>query len=173
MDNKYSMMIGRLAERYITAYLKEAKDKIVSIEDIMRTYQGYAYAKTVPDAQMIGRIKARFPDIRIDLERGIIMGIDWITIKAPEKKKQIEFGIKLMQYRLEDMLRLNPLYAEKGFTADNFAKFTKSSIVSGGVIMQHRPIAIGEAIDFLDGEFSECQKGDNGKYVYKGQIHTL
>lgn len=173
MDNKYSMMISRLAERYITAYLKADKDKIVSIEDIQSSYLGFSYGKQIPDIKLIEKIQTRFPDAKVDLERGIISGVDWITIKAPEKKKQIEFGIKLMQYRLEDMLRLNPLYSEKGFTADNFAKFTKQSITSSGVIMQHRPISINEAIEFLDGEHSECRKGDNGKYVYKGQVHTL
>ena len=171
--NKYSTMIDRLAERYITTYIKEDASKIISIEDIRSSYLGFSYGKQIPDIKLIEKIQTRFPAARVDLERGIIHGLDWVTVKAPEKKKQIEFGIKLLQFRLEDMLRLNPLYAEKGFTADNFAKFTKQSITSGGVIQQHRAIAIGEALDFLDGEFSECEKGDDNRYYYKGQIHTL
>ena len=173
MDNKFSTMIDRLAERYITACLKEAKDKIVSIEDIMRTYQGFSYAKTVPDAQMIERIKARFPDIRIDLERGIITGIDWISPTAIEPKKAIEFGIKMLQYRLKDMLHCVPLYQTRGFTAAEFAGWSKDSIVSVGVISVYKKIAIGEALDFLDSGESNCEKRDNNMYHYLGEINDL
>jgi len=172
MDNKFSTMIDRLAERYITAYLKEVKDKIVSIEDIQSSYLGFSYGKQIPDSKLLEKITARFPAARVDLERGIISGVDWITIKAPEKKKQIAFGIKLLRWRLEDMLHYVPLYQTRGFTAAEFAGWTKDSISNSGVMSVYKKIAIGEALDFLDGEFSNCEKRDN-RYHFKGQIHTL
>lgn len=169
--HRYIEMIDRLAERYISTYLTADAKKIIAIDDVLMNYKGYAYSQTIPDSKLIEKIQTRFPDCKVDLERGVIHGIDWMTPTITEPKKAIAFGIKLLKWRLEDMIHLNPLY-ERGFSADNFARFTKESITSSGVIIQHRPIAIGEALDFLDGEFSECEKRDN-KYYYKGQIHTL
>lgn len=171
--NKFSAMIDRLAERYITTYIKFDDKKIIAIDDVISSYQGFSYGKQIPDIKLIEKIQTRFPAARVDLERGTIHGLDWITIMAPETKKVIAFGIKLLRWRLEDMLHYVPLYQARGFTAAEFAGWAKDSISNSGVMSVYKKIAIGEALDFLDSEHSECQKGDDNKYHFKGQVHTL
>lgn len=170
--NKFSNMIDRLAERYISTYIKADDKKVIAIEDVIRSYQGFSYGQQIPDSKLIEKITARFPGVKVDLERGVIHGLDWIAVMAPEPKKVIAFGIKLMQWRLSDMLHYNPLYITRGFTASEFAAWTKDSIASGGIISVYKKIAIWEALDFLDGEFSNCKKRGN-MYHYKGEVNDL
>lgn len=41
--NKFSNMIDRLAERYISTYIKADDKKVIAIEDVIRSYQGFSY----------------------------------------------------------------------------------------------------------------------------------
>ena len=162
--NRYAAQIDRLAERFITHNLESKPNAIISIDDLMAAYVGYAYGKTIPDERLIEKIQTRFPGCRVDLGKKMITGIDWIRPKPKTVKKAVEYKIKMLRWRLESFLHLYS--RDKGFTALEFANFRKESILSGRIIVEWEKISLDESLEFLNNpENSQCEK--NGNYFIK------
>jgi hypothetical protein len=134
MTYRYSAQIDRLAERFITQNLEQKSNTVIAIGDIMEAYVGYSYGKIIPDERLIEKIQTRFPGCRVDLEKGMITGVDWIRPKPETIEKAIEYKVKMLRWRLDSFLHVYP--REKGFTALEFANYRKESILSGRIVIE-------------------------------------